>query len=427
MFRLHNNFYCNVVLPLCLLTVIGVVCPRVVAAQNRFPQVETEQNPGRGLRIVSVFEGGTAQRAGLLPMDLLSKYGEFDIVDHASYFAAREAYNRSPDDKVQIIVWRGNKKMTPTVSAGKLGVETNEYNPVCYQFDSLVQKVNVMAEVPDYMRDREFKEHFTSSPEKILDEARRLIDQAEQEGKLTPTQVLISRIYLIFDDAPPEEIKKQTAMLDQLFAAQPDSFIEYLGQDLFFQKKRYRAAIECFKRHLQVDPSDVSARLNLGFAAYHLRMWDEAGAAVDYVFDNKLGLTGHGFRVAYQVKAMAALGHHDYGTTIEFAEKSFELNRQSFDISLVQLAAAESGDLKKLKEASHKFQQTLPQKYETLKFQVDAVEAYALVKDNQRERARELVMKWKDVESIEGKLNRYWGIYAGGSNVATNWKELMRD
>lgn len=428
MFRAHKNFSRNFVLALCLLTLVGATsCTRAAGDQSRHSQGETEPNIGRGLIIISVFEGGPAQRAGLQPMDVLSKYGEFDIVDSASYFAARDAYERSPDDTVRIVVWRGDKKMTPMVPTGKLGVETNEYNLVCYQFDPLMAKANRMAEAPDYMRDREYKEFFKSSPEEVLEEARRLIDSAEQEGKLTPTQVLISRIYMIFDDAPAEEIKKQSQMLVQLFATQPDSFIEYLGQDLFFKNKRYRPAIECFKRHLRVNPSDVSVRLNLGVAAYHLRMWNEAAAAVDYVFDNKLGLSEHGFRVAYQVKAMAALGQHDYVKSIEFAEKSFELNRETFDISLVQMAAAESGDLQKLEQASLKFEQTLPEQFNRIRYQVDAIKAYALVKTNQRERARELALKWKDVDRIEGKLNRYWGIYAGGSNVVKNWKELIKD
>ena len=233
----------------------------------------------------------------------------------------------------------------------------NELNPVCYQFDELVDTVTFLAEIPDYKRDRAFKDHFKVSPEKLVDEARRVLDQAEQDGKLTPTQVLVSRISLIFDDAPPEEIKKQSEMFAQLLATQPDSFIKYLGQNVFFKKKRYRPAIECFKRHLQLDPSDISIRLNLGFALYNLRMWDEAEAAADYLFENKLSLDESDLVIAYQVKAMAALGHHEYSKSIAFAEKSFALDREVFDIAIVLLAAAETGDVQKFEETSLKFQQ----------------------------------------------------------------------
>src|SRR6266850_546731 len=427
MFSAHKTF-CSYFLLTCLLAVVGATAPStVVGARGRHPQDDSGAPPARALRIIEVFEGGAAERAGLQRMDLLTRYGEFEILDHASYFAARGAYDRSPGDKVSIVVWRGRNKMIRIVDAGKLGVETNEYNPVCYQFDELVDTVNFMAEIPAYKRDPEFKAHFKVPREKLLDEARRVIDQAEQDGRLTSTQVLISRISLIFDDASAEEIKKQSEMIAQLFANQPDSFIAYIGYNLFFQKKRYHPAMECFKRQLKLDPSDISIRLNLGVAYYNLRMWDEAESAADYVFENKLSLSKHGLHVAYSVKAMAALGHGDYSKSIAFAEKSFELNPDGFEIDIVLLAAAETGDLQKLEETSHKFQQFFPEKYEQRKFQVDAVEAYALVKNDQRERARKLVLKWKDLDSVEDRLNHYWGDYAGGSNVAKNWKELNQD
>jgi len=77
--------------------------------------------------------------------------------------------------------------------------------------------------------------------------------------------------------------------------------------------------------------------------------------------------------------------------------------------------------------AAQRLRKVLPDKYEEKRFQFDAVEAYALVKNNERERAQQLVMKWKGTDRIEGKLSRYWGIYPGGSEVVKNWKELTQD
>jgi len=386
----------------------------------------SDRNPGKGVRILKVDQGSPAERAGLQPMDLLTRYGEFEIVDHANFFAARDAYEKSPETSVQVVIWRGNTRLAPTVPTGRLGIDTNEYNPVSYQFDSLMQHINVTLEIPEYMRDREFKDSYTS-PEKLVKEARALLDRAAEAGTLTPAQLLVARIYVTLDDAPPEDLKKQSELLAQLCSTQPDSYIIYLGQDLFFEKKRYRAAIECFKHYLRIDPSDVSIRLNLGVACYHQGMFDEADAAADYVLDNKLGLSEHGFLVAYQVKAVAALGHRDYLKSIFYAEKSFELNRCTFDVSLVQFAAAQIGDLEKLDDASRKFRQVLPAEYEKRKYQVDAVKAFALAKINQRDQARQLILKWKDADRIEGKLNRYWGVYPGGSDVVKSWKKLMKD
>lgn len=90
-------------------------------------------------------------------------------------------------------------------------------------------------------------------------------------------------------------------------------------------------------------------------------------------------------------------------------------------------AAAQLGDLNKLDEAARKFQEVLPEKYEKIKFQVDAVKAFGLVKNNQRDRARQLILKWKGTDRIEGKLSEFWENYPGGSDIVKNWKELMPD
>lgn len=419
--------------PMLALCLLAAACASTYASlpahssQVQSSQASAEQPPGRALRILKVEEGSPAQAAGLQPMDLLSRYGEFEIVDHASYFTARESYEKSPDARVKIVVWRGRQRLAATVPPGRMGFETNEYNPVYYQFDSLMERVNNLVSIPEYLRDREFKSSFAVPPEKTLEEARSLIDRAEQDGSITPAQVLVARIYMILDDAPPEEIKKQAELLKKLCSTNPDSYVIFLGERLFLAKKRYRAAIECYKQHLKVDPDDESTRLNLGYAYYHLGMSDEADAAADYVLDNHLELSDFGFRIAYQIKAMAALGHHDYAKSISFAEKSFAITPASFDISMIELAAAQKGDLQKVEDAARKFQELLPEKFEKLRMQVDAVLAYALVKNNLRDAARQVILKWKDVDRIEGRLSEYWCVYPGGSDVVKNWKDLAQD
>jgi tetratricopeptide (TPR) repeat protein len=351
--------------------------------------------------------------------------GKFQITDNSSYFRAKEAYKNSPEP-FEIVFWRGRQQMTATVSSSTLGIYFNEYNPVIYKFDSLVARVNAMQEIPEYQREVEFAGAFAQPAEKSLDEARALVDRAEADGTMSPTQILVARMYLIFDDAPPEELKKLSELLAKFIETEPEGHVYYVGQTRFFENKRYRAAVGCFKRYLEVEPDDVSARLNLGFAAYHLGLWDEAESAADYVLKNPHSVSEYGLLVAYQVKAMGALGHRDYGKSILFAEKAFELNPKSFDIALVQLAAAQSGDLQKLHEASMKFQQVLPDRYQVLQFQMDAVEAYALARDNQLQPARDLVLKWKSKDRVLGRIKAYWEIYPGGDEVLKNWKALMQ-
>ena len=424
---------------LCLLVTGTCGCSSLLA---RASQVRgSQESPslqarfsGRGLRITEVHEGSPAQSAGLKPMDVIFRYGEFEIVDDASYFAARDAYENGREREIPIVVWSNGKAVRTTVPPGKLGIETNEYSPVAYKFSSLMMDLDVQQEVPEYKRDREFKDSYTP-PEKILNEARSIIERAERESTLTPAQILVARIYMILDDASPEDLKRQSEMLAQLVSTQPVSYLVMLGQDRFFEKKHHRAAVECFKRYLEVYPDDVSIRLNMGIAYYRLRMFAEAEAAADYVLDHELGLSDHGFEVAYNVKAMGVLSRGDYSKSIFFAEKAFDIEPCHCDISLVLLAAAQTGDMEKLAEASRKFQQALPEEFEKKKLQLAAVEAYALVKANQRDRARELIQKWKDTDRIEGKntdrvegrLKAYWKIYPGGSDIWNNWNELTRN
>lgn len=380
--------------------------------------------PGRGLRITEIHPGGPAEQAGLERLDLIVRYGEFEVVDKSSFYVAREAYENRKSE-IPIVFWRNAKALKTTIPPGRLGIESNEYSPVAYQFDSLMMNLDVLKGLPEYTRDREFKDSYT--PDKTLEEARRLIDQAERESTLTATQILVARIYMILDDASPEDLKRQSEMLAQLISTQPVSYLGTLAQDRFFDKKHHRPAVECFKRYLEVNPDDVSLRLNMGIAYQRLGMFAEAEAAADYIVDHDQDLSDHGWAIAYDLKAMGMLSRGDYTKAIDFAQKAFELARCHCDISLVMLAAAQTGDLQKLAEASARYQQTLPEEFEKRKLQRAAVEALALVKSTQRERAQELVQKHKDTDRAEGKLRSYWKIYPGGSDVWTNWNALTRN
>jgi tetratricopeptide (TPR) repeat protein len=426
---IHIKSFSRFLLLICL---VGLAC--ISAGSTVFGQSAPASNnqevtprfPGIGLRVTEVYGGSPAERAGLQYGDIISQYGKYELLDEATYFVARDAYEKFAPATVQVLFWRNARQMTATVLPGRLGVEWYEYNTVSSQFYSIIEKANMMIEVRDDGRERLFEGIYTP-PEKLIEEARNLLERAEHDGTLTPVQLLVARIHTTLDNAAPEDLKKQAALLAQLCSTQPDSYVTFLSQGVFEKHKRYRAARECYKQHLKVDPSAVSFRLNLGVVSNELGLFDEADAAVDYVFKNNQQLSEHGFLVGYQVKALAALGHRDYAKSISFAEKAFELDRTTFNISLVQLAAARSGDLQSLGEASRKFKEVLPTDYERRKFQVDAVEAFALVRNNQRDLARNLILKWKDTDGIESRLSAYWKRYPGGSDVLKTWKELMQN
>src|SRR5438034_1279630 len=65
-------------------------------------------------------------------------------------FAARDAHQRSPNAKVEIVYWRGRQRMTAIIPPGRMRIKFNQYNPANYQLDSLMQKLNMLIEAPSF-------------------------------------------------------------------------------------------------------------------------------------------------------------------------------------------------------------------------------------------------------------------------------------
>ena len=105
---------------LCLLVTGTSACNflPVRASQVRSAQESKEPYSGKGLVISSFLEGSPAPRAGLKQLDIIFRYGDFEIVDDASYFAAREAYENRRESEISIVVWRGGKAVSVTVGPG---------------------------------------------------------------------------------------------------------------------------------------------------------------------------------------------------------------------------------------------------------------------------------------------------------------------
>src|SRR4030095_10903744 len=133
----------------------------LIACSPAFGQVEfrepenDERNPGRGLRVLQVSAVGTAALLRLQPMDMLTRYGKFEIIDHSSYFKAREAYDKLVPS-VEVEIWRGDTRLKTKVPTGPLGIDTMEDNPVAFQFRLIVQNIEIGRQIPEYQRGVEF-------------------------------------------------------------------------------------------------------------------------------------------------------------------------------------------------------------------------------------------------------------------------------
>ncbi|HXQ72763.1 MAG TPA: tetratricopeptide repeat protein [Pyrinomonadaceae bacterium] len=408
-----------------LLSVVLAACASSFAQSRLADLPEGNREPPKlGVRIIEVRPEGQLEKAGIQVMDLLSRYGKFTVVDHSTYYKAREFYLKTPDQKVKVRFWRGRTPMTIEVLPGTIGGSTNEYNAVAYQLDSAMMRVNALKEIPEFSRMVEFKSEFENSGvEAAIAQAREIIDRAEADGSLTPTQILVGRIGLILDNAPEDELHKLNALLVEFVQNQPLEYIGWLGNK-FSEQGHYRTARQLLKEYLSKNPDSILARLNLGNACLSLGLWTEAEAVADLALTNADDLWPEGLFMAYQQKAFGALSRSDYNTSIAFAEKAFAMNGGTIQIEMVQLAAALSGNMDKFIEATSKRKESLPKEFETLKLQIDSLEALALSVNGNDALAREVIARSTEKDRVEARLKNYWRTYPQGNKVVENWMRL---
>jgi tetratricopeptide (TPR) repeat protein len=409
---------------LLLLTVL-LISINVSAQQDRpIPDGGAGEPPKVGLRVLDVLAGSPAASAGLQSLDIISKYGDSAVVDAASYFAARDAHQRSPRAKVEIVYWRGRQKMTSIIAPGRMGIKFNEYNPVNYQLDSLMQRLNILIEAPGFS-EGQVAPSALPPRDKLIEQIEAAIQKAASDGSLTAAQILVAKINAIPDDSSPADIEKLSELLNELTSTQPFGFVDYLSYEVFFTHKRYRAAVACFKKTLESRPGDANGRLDLGIAYWHLQKYPEADAAADYALQHTAGLTQHGYVVAYEVKASAALGNHEFDKALDYADQASRLDPESGYIrSLSVLAGAASGDLAKFNDLMRAFEKDLPAEYLQLRPRLDALEAFVLMKNGQVEKARLLASK--SIGTVDPDANaKYWLQYPTGEDVMAAWRQLL--
>jgi len=83
----------------------------------------SETRPQRGLLIIEVLPGGSAEVAGLHPHDLITRYGEFEVIDKASFFSARDHYEQANASVAEIVLWRGPTRIVAKVPPGRIGIK----------------------------------------------------------------------------------------------------------------------------------------------------------------------------------------------------------------------------------------------------------------------------------------------------------------
>ena len=96
-----------------------------------------------------------------------------------------------------------------------------------------MQSTEVASQIPEYQRGVEFTD--VEDENKALEKGRAFIDAAERDGTMTRSQILVSRIELILDNAPEAELNKQKE-LSHLYFDRACRICYYLGTELWKRK-----------------------------------------------------------------------------------------------------------------------------------------------------------------------------------------------
>src|SRR2546430_17471835 len=121
-----------------VLVMLGAIEAFAEQSQSIADVTARDEPPKVGLRVLKVYDGSPAHDVGLKSMDMIVKYGDFAIVDSASYFVAREAMEKFPNSKVEVVYWRGGGRVSEKGSSGGPGIDLHDNSTLASNTDSLM-------------------------------------------------------------------------------------------------------------------------------------------------------------------------------------------------------------------------------------------------------------------------------------------------
>src|SRR4051812_35622349 len=93
------------------LWLVGFLTFSAVAISVPAQQQVAADKPSVGIRVFEVGPDTPAQRAGLKPNDVIVKFGDFAVVDTATYFVARDTLEKSRPLQATLVYWRGKERL----------------------------------------------------------------------------------------------------------------------------------------------------------------------------------------------------------------------------------------------------------------------------------------------------------------------------
>lgn len=362
-------------------------------------QFEAEAKIRRGLLMTAVQPSSAAERSGILPQDIIIRYGNSTIEDITTYVAAADA--QPSTEWVRLTVFRGGAEKQLRVPPGYLGFQYEDWNPTR-------------------------KLIYQRFANRDLAGAAELAAVAEREQSLTEVQALIIKIMLISDRCSREDDEKRSELMAKLLTVYPMIHLCTLATAEFMNLRSYKAAVMCYEYQLEeFDEDDVNARLNLAACYERLFEFDKAERTVNYELERpRSRLSAFGLSYAHQVLGGVALGRHQYRDALHHFLPYLEKG-DDYAIFMSLLAAARLGDLKEFDQIEKRAVEVAPEKVRKSRFYVDMLKAYAISEKGSRHEAAALVLKWGSPQCVVETSSSYWDNMPGADGVTDRMRVLV--
>lgn len=396
-----------VVLALLALIAFGVsvLYPFYAGTQvsyERSLELQRQARVPSGVLVKSTDLFSAARRIGLTPGDIITRYNGDIVVNYPSYRAAVGKNVEAGTTTVTLHIFRNGQPLDISAPSGLLGFSTGEWNQLRDDIMALIES-----------------RHF--------EQARNMFEKGVLAGELSEYDRLICKIGLIPDRDDTQD-PQRFEMINELLGMTPDGNVGWLA-GLFYDNHLHKAAAFFHEKDLELDPSDIAVRSNLALTYAQGGRFDDAERMADELLSRyKTSLSPFGQSVALKTKALALDGRRDYRNAAIYYRQALEKAGNREDLNLRMRYLLSLARLKSLPEFEegvafcNKYpQEVFPQRL----FYVDALRAYILVANGDREKAIQVVGRWRNNADARRRVPEYWDEITNSADVAENWAQLL--
>jgi tetratricopeptide (TPR) repeat protein len=260
-----------------------------------------------------------------------------------------------------------------------------------------------------------------------ISEAEKALAEAESAGNLSQSDVLVSKIMFIPDDAISRD-PERFELLRKLWGVTPNDELNRIGHRLY-DMHRYKAAATVWEHATKIYPHWYWGRLNLGSAYAFSGRFDQAEKiANSFIQERDQRLSAGEWAIVYRIKGLALDGKGDFKGGLAAHVSALQKNPDPDETHLifgVLLSAASLKNIPEFERAVKLCEARAGQQYRSRLYYTDALKAYVLAANNRVDEARLVAQKWANNPNAISKVVSYFSAFQNGAAVVENWNRLI--